>query len=505
MARLWSSGFELNTIQGSPNFYEFDGTTSTGLSISSTVKRSGTYSLRCAPAGSNGNVSHSEAAGSAGINSARYWRIYFRVDTRPPAENTFMRLMPPTGTAMLVWLTVDSDGILRLYDEDGQIGSASGVLSLATWYRVELLVDRTPAAGSHIVRARLDGVEFAGSSSRNLSTQFNSLRVGCNAKTPSEGHTSGLWYIDDWAVNDETGSEQVGWCGEGSIIAIRPNAIGDSSDWARGGSNSGSNWGQLDEVTPNDITDYVRSNGTLNEKDEHNLQTPSFSNSVVRVVQLGVRYRGEAASAHDSFVLRLKASSVGTVEESSAITPDTTSWHTNTNIAPRPYPLTSYFQPSTSNRWDLTSLTNAQAGYRLSAVSTNRINITALWLNIEYRPIFTATLTDPVVVVPLISRLMTKHALVEIVIVHTYSLTRAITRTYTQTVIVVGSLIKGFYKVYSAVIVIVPTYADLFQAGRLFIERIVVRPTLAKRIWASIWSKIGRTNSSYTGIDKPHC
>src|SRR3990172_6946830 len=66
----------------------------------------------------------------------------------------------------------------------------------------------------------------------------------------SEAQTQGEWYFDDIAINSSTGSFQNSYPGAGRIVALRPNAAGDSADFARGGTDSGANWSQTDEVTP---------------------------------------------------------------------------------------------------------------------------------------------------------------------------------------------------------------------------------------------------------------
>ena len=165
MARLWSSGFELNTITSGEEFGTAGGT------IQTTVVRSGTYAGRITSLSSGAPKQFSQNFASVNSNGPFFFRAYFRVATLPTAENTIISLENSTGAGVLiVYITLDETGVLRLRDEDGVIGSPSSVLSLGTWYRIELQYDRTGASGSHIVNARLDGTQFAGSSTRSLST-----------------------------------------------------------------------------------------------------------------------------------------------------------------------------------------------------------------------------------------------------------------------------------------------------------------------------------------------
>src|SRR3990167_2052215 len=148
MARLWSSGAELNSITADVEW------TSNNSSppIDTTIKRSGAYSIKIS------------SLGSAIPEAVQY--------EFASAENLIIN---PWGGPGNNWslnssyrITLDNSRLLRLYDEDGQIGSASSALSLETWYQVELYMDVTGAGGSHVLRARVDGVEFAGASNRNI-------------------------------------------------------------------------------------------------------------------------------------------------------------------------------------------------------------------------------------------------------------------------------------------------------------------------------------------------
>src|SRR3990167_1968007 len=168
MARLWSSGAELNSITG-----DVEWTSNTpSPPIDTTIKRSGAYSIKISSLGSAIPEAVQYEFASAVNSGPFYFRWYLYVVTAPSAENLIIN---PWGGPGNNWslnssyrITLDNSRLLRLYDEDGQIGSASSALSLETWYQVELYMDVTGAGGSHVLRARVDGVEFAGASNRNI-------------------------------------------------------------------------------------------------------------------------------------------------------------------------------------------------------------------------------------------------------------------------------------------------------------------------------------------------
>ena len=69
-------------------------------------------------------------------------------------------------------------------------------------------------------------------------------------------------YFDDLAINTNSGAYQNSWPGDGKIVHIRPNEAGDNAQWNRGGTDSGANWSQVSEVTPDDINSFVTSNSS---------------------------------------------------------------------------------------------------------------------------------------------------------------------------------------------------------------------------------------------------
>lgn len=372
--RLWSSGFELNSTTAGVEWTTASGT----LSIQTTVVRSGTYAAEI-------NVSN-EVSGyvyqfsSANSNGPYFFRFYLRVATAPSANATIMDGVT-TGSATRVRIRLNTDRTLQLSDEDGDIGSASDALSLDTWYRIEVEFDVSGAAGSHVVRAKLDGTEFAGSSTRS-SSGIASLRVG------AIGLTTGHWYLDDIAINDSTGSFQNSYPGEGSIIHLRPNAAGDNAGWVDG---TGSTFAEVDEVTPDDITTFISTDADNTTISDFNIDaTPAAieSDATINLVHVGARFNMDSADAAARFVLGVKATSGGTVEESAGIAPTGTTWVTNAPAAPRNYPLTLYDLPGASTTpWTKADLDTAQIRVRISVdPGVEDTQISTMWLLVDYTP-----------------------------------------------------------------------------------------------------------------------
>ena len=217
--RLHTTGFEQNTaLVLSPTASDLTKGT-TGLAISTTTVRSGTYAARLSSLSSGVTKSVGPQFILNNDNGPFFIRYYLRITTLPSAENRIFAIRDSTDVAM-VYHTIDDTGAIKLYDEDGQI-TGTTTLSVDTWYRIETQFDASPVAGSHVVNARVDGTDFATSSTRSISTGVNHFIVGGNIA--SEAQTTGDWFFDDIAVNNDAGTAQTSYPGEGKIVNAFPN------------------------------------------------------------------------------------------------------------------------------------------------------------------------------------------------------------------------------------------------------------------------------------------
>lgn len=379
--RQFQTGFEWNTITANE---EFTGTNDSPT-IQGTVVRSGlrAYQVTALTSGTARYIRFQFA--SANIDVA-FLRAYVRFDTLPSAENRIIILNDNNGVSTpVVYLSVDQSGALRLYDEDGQIGSASSNLSTSTWYRVEIKLDRSGSSGSHIVEGKIDGTTFATASNRAISVGVQHLLMGGNLNT--EAQTQANWYFDDVALNDNTGSYQNSYPGDGKIIELRPNGQGDFNEWADTSNAAGSpsNYTLVDEDNPNDATDFVQKD-TANKIDMYALQNSGIGASdTVNVVMVGGKFRNNVADPTAAFRFRIEKTSGGTVAESADIVPNSTTWNPNSSTIPRLYPIVLYNDPDGSP-WTQSTLDSAQAGVKTTVAGTNRIQVTTVVVSVDYTP-----------------------------------------------------------------------------------------------------------------------
>lgn len=380
MSRLLTSGFETNSVTAGIEWTTIHSTPS----IQTSVVRSGTYALEITSLGSTSIKGLRYQFGAANGNGPFFLRIYFRYAAAPSAANQIMQFLD-SSAVMRAAIELNSDGTLQLRDEDGTIGSPSSALVADTWYRVELMVDISGAGGAHIVTARIDGTNFATASNRNISTGVNLIRIGGNLA--GEAQTTGDWFFDDVAVNDATGSFQTSWPGSGKVIMLVPNAAGEANAWLNtaGGAGASTNFQLVDEIPPNDGTDLVQSN-TLNAVDMYNVTNNSLGfTDTVNLVSLMVRMRNNTSDAVTSFRVRAEKAAGGTVSESADIIPNSATWRTNDPGAVKTSPLTLYQDPDAMN-WSKTTLDSLQAGVKLTAAGTNNVQVSALYVMVDYTP-----------------------------------------------------------------------------------------------------------------------
>jgi hypothetical protein len=382
MARLWQSGWELNSTTVDMEFSSISGT----ASISSTTVRTGGFAGRTNPAAATGffrqHVFTTDQATTA------YQRCYLRIAALPSGNTTIMRFTDVANDP-LAQVRLTSAGTLILLDAGAtQIGSASAALNTNQWYRLELLNDASINPGA--LDARIDGVSFA-SGANSVQGSWGRVIVG-----PVIATTCDLFW-DDWAVNDSSGATQNTWPGDGQIIHLVPNADGDNHAWLDTAASAGTanNFQLVDEVPPNDAADLVQS-VTLNAEDMYGITDPPAGGMTVNCVMVGGRYRNNTADATTAFRIQLKKTSGGTIQQSTSIIPNSITFTTNANAQPRNYPIIAPLDPDGA-AWTSGTLASMQIGQKLTAAGTNRIQVTAVWASVDYTPSTSPTKTPAVV------------------------------------------------------------------------------------------------------------
>jgi hypothetical protein len=380
MGRLLTSGFELNSITAG---VEFDTQTGSAFTVSNSGARTGTYCGRFyATSASYGYGVFTLPTFGAG--RTYYFRAYFKLKTATSATTDILSF---SAYSRYVYLALNTNNTISLYEYTGASRNLIGTSSAlnaddTTWYCLEFSYSYTSKA----VVARLDGVQFA-SGTASASFALTEFAIG---GTYDQGlpQVTGEWRFDDCAVNDDQGSYQNSWPGSGKVICIRPDATGDSNTFATqvgGTAGATNNYTRVNEVTPDNATSYNGSN-TANQEDLYNCGASGIgAGDTVNVVHVGYRYRRSASGTGPTVKLECIKTSGGTKAQSAGIIPNSTTWKTNANAAPRTTPLTLYLDPD-NNAWTQSTLDSMQIGMICTQTTTPRCDVSTVWAYVDYTP-----------------------------------------------------------------------------------------------------------------------
>lgn len=253
MARLRTVGFEMSGIASGAGVLEGNIQNPTFCTIDTSTKRTGARSLKIDSSASNFllytkiTLASSEKVAGRGYRS----RVYIRIPAYPATDSGISALVDTADAGF--YIKLKSDGKLQLWA--GPIGSlvqigsdSTNSISLDTWHRIELYGLLNSGASDDFCEARLDGPAFAIGSNLTVSTlPVDSIRLGWSLTAPG---ANSVIYYDDLAFNDDQGSDQNSWPGEGRLVAGRPisdNAVG--TGWLDG-DGAGTLFGSLDNSPP---------------------------------------------------------------------------------------------------------------------------------------------------------------------------------------------------------------------------------------------------------------
>jgi len=319
MTRLFTDGAEMGDIL----FWN----SATGVT-STTQKRSGAYSYLFS------NKDASKATPEIGefyLRSA----IYSSVFSGAPVISW------KNSSTVLGSLKINKDTFYpEFYVGITKVATSNLFINLSTWYLLELHVK---IADSGLLELKINGVldnsvSYSGDTQPGADAVINNLYF--------YGYSC---YVDDIAINDTSGSVDNSWCGDGHVIALVPDGVGDASELTP---SSGSvNYLMVDEVPSDGDTTYV-SGSVAETKDLYNF-TPTglYSGShVVLRAFVETRTRDTSGSAPFATV----------IQSGSSVVEETTQY---TTLSYASYKGTdNYLNPATGLSWTVDELDALQAG-----------------------------------------------------------------------------------------------------------------------------------------------
>lgn len=248
MARLYTSGFELNEAQATEGWDPLLGPTGAATAtIQSLVVRSGAFAAKF-DGGAAGAATRCTHTITLAANTTYFIRAYFCFANLPSVTTTLVTLFHGVPAAKIT-----SAGKIQLWNltSNAQVGSDSAatvVADSATWYRIELAVATDASAFSTTGTAVLDGVQVATGTLTTGTLPMTNFQVGW-ASAP--GGTNPVVYVDDVALNDSTGGSQTSYPDTGKIVLLKPvsdNARG--TNWTAGAGATTNLWDAIDNEPP---------------------------------------------------------------------------------------------------------------------------------------------------------------------------------------------------------------------------------------------------------------
>lgn len=382
--RRWLSGFELNSATSGIEWTTVVGTPA----VNTTQPRSGTYSAEVAT--TTAATEYFELT-TASMAAGDVWsfRAYIYISDAPDTDTWVLGGCSTVNVNTGFAVRLNADRTLSLVSDCPTpvvTGSASSAIPLNEWHYIEIQgVFDTDACD-----ARLDGSSFAsGTCTGNIDSNRFRVGVGINGTTVANATI----YFDDVAFNDDNGTSQTSWPGEGSIVHLKPNADGDAdvaTTSAAGCTNGEGRWDCIDEVTPDDATTQFYMTGTTSLVDV-GIEDPSLpdSNDTITLVAVGARIRTfntcSATTGAGNYRNRIKSQASGTTATGSLVTVNSSTFLTH-GAAPTTYNLVQYVDPQAGGAWTQTLLNSTQIGIATTDGNPDTC-VTTLWAAVEYVPV----------------------------------------------------------------------------------------------------------------------
>lgn len=178
-----------------------------------------------------------------------------------------------------------SSGVIRArLASAGAVLGTGGTLPADTWHVIDWRTQITSITVG-VTEVWLDGnriVNFSGDNTNTGTANVQTLILGAVAAISGTVNGAYMAY-DDLAVNDTAGTLNNGRAGDGRVVLLLPTGAGSSTQWVRGGTDTGANYSQVNELPPS-MVQYVGSS-TIGNRDLYALQDLAVAVQSINVVE----------------------------------------------------------------------------------------------------------------------------------------------------------------------------------------------------------------------------
>lgn len=287
--------------------------------------------------------------------AGEYW---FRVPIFPSIsaegqEIIFFRIDDEDGVVHLTFTVSAVDNLIRVRfgNFGGLMGTSSAGIVQDAWNLIEIRHLCHDTTG--IVEVWLGGtrvINLTGIDTKASAKNIRAFDLAYDRTSGSNSVSNKYIAFDDIAVNDTTGSVNNGRPGDAGIYYLPPNAAGDVTQLTRGGTDSGANWSQVDEV-PIGTTDDVRSS-TDGQYDLYNITNTPVAGTINAVELIAYAQKSDAGTAGIALMLK----SGGTEDEGA---------RQELNTANKFYRELHEQNPVTAAAWTTSSVDSLQVGAKV--------------------------------------------------------------------------------------------------------------------------------------------
>lgn len=252
MARLVTSGLDMGLFPTGANASEGEGFLPGGVPSSDTVNpRLGQG--RCAKAASGDATARYTgwSIASPTLGRTYYFRSYIRPSALPSLGTLRVMEVYTAAFGFLCAVRLNAAGKLEFLNTAGTVvGTGTTVLPTGAYSRVELSIN-VASSGASSFTVRLEGVAEITGTATITNTAPGYFSTGkCNAVNP----TIDL-YWDDVALNDDQGSDQNSWAGDGKITLLKPAADSAVGVFQKPGGGTTNLYTSVDNIPPVGIGD----------------------------------------------------------------------------------------------------------------------------------------------------------------------------------------------------------------------------------------------------------
>jgi hypothetical protein len=258
MARIWQEGFESgiphgNYLEGNPDSqFMKDSSFSNFPDKFSLVTGRNIYS-QYAICNKASKTSPQFTKNLSTTLPELYLRTYLKITVSSTGVgNEIIGLKNTAGNYVL---SINQAAIGTTYQLKVRVGSSYvsvGNLTLAdsTWHKIDIYLKINSTTGAYDVKIN-DLSIYSDSNINTGSDNINNIAFGHN----NTFATNNIFHFDDIALNDTTGSRNNSWCGDGTIIGLKPKTEGNYSQFT-----SSQGWA-LAEASTNTTTLKVTAHG----------------------------------------------------------------------------------------------------------------------------------------------------------------------------------------------------------------------------------------------------